>query len=169
MPSNDSFRQLINLKMKQVPVLMNGPLNHWLKLLKIQKRESFINKTLLCVAQTDMLFCCDLCLELSSLTKWSKNSQCWQYIFSINSNWNIELKCILTTRFNSCITSNLQSWFSGNFPLLVVSCCLTRLYVINIKTKLHLYVSSVCSCVCLFWFLHKILSYRQAAWASTGK
>ncbi len=51
MPSNDSFRQMIHSRMKQVPVLMNETLNHWLKWLKIQKRESFSNETPLCAAR----------------------------------------------------------------------------------------------------------------------
>ncbi len=162
MSSNDSFRRLIHSRMKQVPVLMNRPLNHWLRWFKIMNK-SWNN---CCVLLKHVwLLCCDLCLELFSLTKWSKNSQRWQYILSINSNSNIELKRSYINHSFKCQICNRG--FQGT-SLLVVSCCLTRLYVIYIKTKIHFYDSSVCSCVHLFWFLHEIVSHRQAAWASTG-
>ncbi len=94
MPSNDLFRRLIHSRIKQVPVLMNGPLNYWLKWFKIQKRVSIINKTL-CVAQTCLTVLLWSLFELFSLTKMEQKQS------KLNS--NIELKCIFTTRFNSCI------------------------------------------------------------------
>ncbi len=56
MHSTDSFKWLINLETRQVTVLMNGPLNHWLTQF-IQNVDSFCNETALCCLETQQFSC----------------------------------------------------------------------------------------------------------------